>query len=117
MKNRETPSEHEGIRFGKLKQTHLELNAVRDIKINKEGFYRYISSKRRTKRNTVPLPSGIRYLTTKVMEKAEVLKVFLILAFTSNTGLQESQVFEISLKVQSEDDLPSLWRRVRLANI
>lgn len=48
MKNRETLSEHEGIRFRKPKQTHLELNLIRDIKANKKDFYRYINSKRRT---------------------------------------------------------------------
>ena len=83
MKNRETLSEHEGIRSGKPKHTHLELNLVRDIKANKKGFYRYISSKRRTKGNTGPRLNGIRGLMTEDMGKAEVLKVFFILVFTS----------------------------------
>lgn len=120
MKNRKTLSEHEGIRFGKPKQTHLELNLVRDIRVNKKGFYRYINRKRRTEGNTGPLLNGIRGLSRpKDMEKAEVLKVFFILVFTSKTGLQESQVPETSVKVQSRQRtyLLSLWRRIRLRNI
>lgn len=111
MKNIETLPEHEGIRF--RKQVHLEPNLVRDIKTNKKGFYRYISSKGRTKKNTDPMLNGVRGLMTENMEKAEVLKVFFILVFTSKTGLQESQVPETSVKVKSKDNLPSLWRRIR----
>lgn len=53
---------------------------------------------------------------TKDVEKAEILKVFFIFVFTSKSGLQESQVPEITVKAQSKDDLPSLWRRTRLGN-
>lgn len=55
MKNRETLSEHDGIRFGKPKQTCLELSLVKDIKTNKKGFSGYIISKRRAKGNIGPL--------------------------------------------------------------
>ncbi|GAB0209695.1 mitochondrial enolase superfamily member 1 [Grus japonensis] len=43
-------------------KAHLELNLAGDVKDNKKGFFKYISSKRKTRENVGPLlnePSGI----------------------------------------------------------
>jgi len=38
-------------RSGYKSQSHLELNMARDVKGNKKGFYKHISSRRKTSEN------------------------------------------------------------------
>lgn len=73
-------------------EVHLELNLERDVKGNKMGFY---SSKRKTRD-----PRLSRARNLMVLEKMEVLKMPSSQS-TDKTGLQESQVPEISRKVWS----------------
>lgn len=54
---------------------------------NKKGFYRYISSKRKTRENEDPLLNGNRDLVTKDVKKGEVLNVFFALVLTGKTDL------------------------------
>ncbi|KAK4832553.1 hypothetical protein QYF61_024053 [Mycteria americana] len=51
-------------------KAYLELNLGRDLK-GKKGFYRYISSKRKTRGNVVLLLNGTGDLVTKGLEKTE----------------------------------------------
>jgi len=36
-------------------KAHLELNLARDVKDNKKGFFKYVSSKAKTRKNVGPL--------------------------------------------------------------
>jgi len=60
----------EGIRKAKAQ---AELNFMRDVKNNKEVFYRYFGKKRQDKKSIPPLVNEKRELVTTDMEKAEVL--------------------------------------------
>lgn len=66
---------------------------------NKVDFYRHISSKRETRESVNVL------LVTKDMEKAKILQSCVVSVFTSQTGLQESQIHENSGKVQSKEEI------------
>lgn len=70
-------SEHPGMKFRKSK---LEMNLARDIKSNKNGFSKYKDYKRKTRENAGPLLKEIVDLVTWVMEKADVLSAFTLLA-------------------------------------
>lgn len=65
----------------------LELNLVRAVKCNEKGFYRYISSKRKTIENTSLLMNGAEALS---MEKAEVLNASFASVFTNKDSPQKS---------------------------
>lgn len=64
---------------------------MRDIKDNKEGFNKCISSKRKTREYVGLLLNVPGDLETKDVEKAEVLSAFFTSVFTGNTSLQQSQ--------------------------
>lgn len=53
-----------------------------------------------------PLLNGVGDLERMNTEKAKVLKVFFTLAFIGKTYLQQPQVPEASMKVQSKEDRP-----------
>lgn len=48
---------------------HLKLNLVKDVKVNKKAFYRSTTSKRKTRKNVIPLLSWVRNLVIKHKEK------------------------------------------------
>lgn len=50
---------------------------VRDVSGNKKGFFSYISSKMKTRKNVGPLLKEMGNLVTKDMKKAKVLKCLL----------------------------------------
>lgn len=70
----------------------------RYMKCNK-SFYKYISSRSKTRENTGLLLNGQVDLVTKDMEEAEELNAFLALVFASKICLAEFQAFETSEKV------------------
>ncbi|GAB0180066.1 mitochondrial enolase superfamily member 1 [Grus japonensis] len=61
-------------------KAHLELNLARDVKDNKKGFFKYISSKRKARENVGPL--------------------------LNEASPQESQTLEVGEKVWRKEDLP-----------
>jgi len=79
-------------------KVHLEFNLARDDKDNKKSFFKYISSKRKTRENARPLLNEVGVLVMEDAEKAELVNTFLASAFTAKAGLQESQ----SLRVREE---------------
>ena len=89
-------------------KVHLELNLATNVKGNKKGFYRHISSKRKTRENVGPLLNGAGDRVTKGMEKAKTLNIFFALVFTGETCVEESKAPETSGKVLSNEKLPSL---------
>jgi len=101
-------------------KVHLELNLARDVKDNKEGFFNYISSKRKARDNVRPLLNEICALVTADAEKAELLKASFALVFTTEAGSQASQALEVRGKACQKEDLPLVkedWVRDHLSNL
>jgi len=87
-------------------KAHLELKLARDVKNNKKGFLKYISSKRKTRDNVGWLPNELGALVTENAEKAELLNAFFVSVFTAKASPQESQVLEAREEAYREDDFP-----------
>ena len=67
-------------------KAQIEVNLATAIKDNKKCFYKYISNKRRAKKNLHPLLDVGGNTVTKVEEKAEVLNAFFASVFNSKTS-------------------------------
>ena len=65
---------------------HLELNLARDVKNNKKSFFKYISSKRKTRENVGLLLNKVGALVTEDTEKAALLNAFFASVFTAKAG-------------------------------
>ncbi|GAB0176369.1 mitochondrial enolase superfamily member 1 [Grus japonensis] len=76
-------------------KVHLELNLARDVKDNKKGFFKYISSKRKTRENVGLLLNEVGALVTEDTEKAELLNVTFASVFIAKASPQESQTLEV----------------------
>lgn len=69
-------------------KAQIELKLPKDVKKNKKGFYRYMSSKQKHKEYTEPLPNSAGKLLTSHAGEAEVLNSFFTSIFTSTAGLR-----------------------------
>ncbi|GAB0183643.1 mitochondrial enolase superfamily member 1 [Grus japonensis] len=87
-------------------KAHLELNLARDVKDNKKDFFKYISSKRKTRENVGPLLNEVGALVTEDTEKAELPNAAFASVFTAKAGPQESQTLEVREKVWRKEDFP-----------
>lgn len=63
----------------------MELNPAKVIKDDKNGFYKDIRDKRKTRDNVGPLLKGKGDLATQDSEKDEVLNAFFAFIFASRT--------------------------------
>ncbi|PKU41658.1 rna-directed dna polymerase from mobile element jockey-like [Limosa lapponica baueri] len=72
----------------------IELNVVMDMKGNNKSFYRYVSDKRKINENVGLLWKETGGLVTQDTEKAEELKEFFALVFTSKCSSHTTQVAE-----------------------
>ncbi|GAB0207739.1 mitochondrial enolase superfamily member 1 [Grus japonensis] len=75
-------------------KAHLELNLAGEVKDNKKGFFKYISSKRTTRENVGPLLNEAGALVMEDTEKAELLNAFFTSVLTAKADPQESQTLE-----------------------
>jgi len=89
-------------------KVHLQLNLARDVKDNKKSFFKYISSKGKTRDNGGLLLNKVDALVTEDAEKAELLNAFFASAFSAKAGPQESQSLEVREEACRKDDLPLL---------
>ncbi|GAB0182454.1 mitochondrial enolase superfamily member 1 [Grus japonensis] len=71
----------------------IETTLARDVK-DKKSFYRYVSDKRRTRKNVGPLQNEMGDLVTQDMEKAEVLNDFFASVFTRKCLSHTAQLTE-----------------------
>ncbi|GAB0208460.1 mitochondrial enolase superfamily member 1 [Grus japonensis] len=71
-----------------------ELNLARDVKGNKKSFCRYVSDKKKTRKNAGPFQNETEDLVTQDMEKAGVLNDFFASVFTSKGSSHFVQVTE-----------------------
>ncbi|GAB0203414.1 mitochondrial enolase superfamily member 1 [Grus japonensis] len=72
----------------------LELKLARDVKDKKKGFFKYISSKRKTRENVGLLLNEVGALISEDAEKAELLNATFASVFAAQASPQESQTLE-----------------------
>jgi len=87
-------------------KAHLQLNLARDVKDSKKCFFKYISSKQKTRENVGPLLNEVGVLMMEDAEKAQLLNAFFASVFTAKANPQESQSLEIREEAWPKDDLP-----------
>ncbi|XP_068809548.1 uncharacterized protein [Struthio camelus] len=87
-------------------KAHLELNLARDVKDNKKGFFKYITSKRKTRENVGLLLNGAGALVTKDIEKAELLNAAFASGFTAKASPQEFQTLGTREEGRRKEDSP-----------
>lgn len=74
--------------MGRNAKAQIELKLAKDVKNNKKGFYRYVSSKQKHREDAEPLPNEAGKLFTA--DKAELLSMFFTSIFSSTAGLQST---------------------------
>jgi len=86
-------------------KVHLELNLASDVKNNKKDFFKYISSKRKTRDNVGLLLNEVGVLVMEDAEKAELLNAAFASLFSAKAGPQESQALEARKEAWRNEDL------------
>ena len=91
----------------------MELNLTRDVKNNKQEFYRYICQERRAKESVTLLINERGDLATTEMEKAEVVNKFFATVFTGSRASHTSHTPEPLGKGQESKIPPPSVRAVQ----
>ena len=86
-------------------KVHLTLSLARDVKNNKKGYFKYISSKWKTMDNVGPLLNEVGVLVMEDTEKTELLNTFFASVFRAKAGPQESQAPEVREQACRKEDL------------
>jgi len=84
----------------------LELNLAKEVKDNKKGAFKFVSSKRKTRENVGPLLNEMGALVTGDTEKAEILNAFFVSVFIANIRPQGSQTLGIRERVWVKEYFP-----------
>ena len=87
-------------------KVHLELNLARDVEDNKKGFFKYTSSKRKTKENVGPLLNEAGALVMEDAEKLELLNACVSSVFSAKANPHESQALEVIEEASRKDEPP-----------
>jgi len=83
-------------RDGKRKATvHLELNLARDVKDNRKSFFKYLSSKQKTRESVGPLLNEVGAVVMEDAEKVELLNAAFTPVFTAQASPRESQLLGV----------------------
>jgi len=90
-------------------KAHLELKLAREVKNNKKGFFKYISSKWKTSDNVGPLLNEVCALAMEDTKRAELLNAFFDSVLTTKAGPQASQSLEVREEACRKEDFP--WSR------
>jgi len=85
--------------------THLELDLVREVKDNKKNFFKYVSSKRKSRENVDWLLNEVGALIMEGTEEVEVLNTFFVSVLTAKTAPWESQTVETGERGCRKEDL------------
>ena len=89
-------------------KAQLEFNLAAGVKGNKKLFYKYISSKRRTKENLHSLLEESENVTTEDNEKAEVLNAFFMSVYKSQTSYSQSTPLSDLVVLAGEQTKPPM---------
>ncbi|KAJ7407596.1 rna-directed dna polymerase from mobile element jockey-like [Willisornis vidua] len=81
----------------KKTKAHLELSLAWGIKDNKKGFYKYISSKRKTRENVGLLLNQMGVLLIEDTKAAELLNTFFASVSTAKAG-RSSEIPDLDAK-------------------
>jgi len=101
-------------------KVHVELNLARNVKDNRRGIFKYISSKWETRENVGLLLNEVGTLVMKDTETAELLNAFFASVFTAKAGPQASQALEVREEDWRKEDLPLVeedWVRDHLSKL
>ncbi|GAB0184184.1 hypothetical protein GRJ2_000884000 [Grus japonensis] len=101
-------------------KAQLELKVAGEVKDNEKGFFKYISSKRKTRENVGLLLNEVSALVMEDTEKAELLNAAFASVFTAKVGHQETQSLEAGEKVLQKEDVPLVeedWVREHLGKL
>ncbi|CAM4662215.1 unnamed protein product [Lepidochelys kempii] len=90
------------IRRAKL---HLELQQAKNVKSNKNGFFRCVGNKKKAKESVGPLLNEGGNLVTEDVEKANVLNAFFASVFTNKVS---SQTAALGITKWGRDGQPSV---------
>jgi len=104
----------------KKAKVHLELNLAKDVKDNKKGFFKYISSKRKTRDNVGTLLNEVGVLVMEDAEKAELLNAFFTSVFSAKASLRNPRSWRQERKPAERMTFPWLREdcvRVHLSNL
>ncbi|PKU46909.1 alpha-n-acetylneuraminide alpha- -sialyltransferase [Limosa lapponica baueri] len=85
---------------------HLELNLAKDVKDNQTGFCKYISSKRKARKNVGLLLNEMGALVMEDTENMELLNASFASVFIAKAGSQESQTPEEEKKSGERKTFP-----------
>jgi len=85
-----------------------KLNLARDVKDNKKGFCKYISSKQVTRDNVGLLLNELCSLVTEDTEKVDLLNAFFASVFTAEADSQAFQSLEVREEAWRREDHPLL---------
>jgi len=87
-------------------KVHLELNLAREVKNNREGFFKYSSSKWKMRENVHLLLNEVGALVMEDTGKADLLNAFFALVFTVKADPQASQSPEVREEAWRKEDFP-----------
>lgn len=85
-------------------KSYLELNMARHVKGNNKGFFKYINSQRKTRKNVGPLLNGVGLPVMKDTKKK--VNEYLLFIFVAKASPQESQILKTKTEWLKKGSFP-----------